>query len=204
MWCSCLACSKTLAVPSVQGYRLPQMQELGPYQSVGFFIFIYFIYYYYYFFFEPLVAGSSKTSLTSFSIVLCSQALRGLLFLGAFSAVQSVRHIEGTLWLEHYSVYWCISCLEAPRVGSYSVVQCVWCLMGQPLYCSAEDAGMWGERDSGDGSTRLTWLSCIILLPWLPGFSPWAFPTTIFSLTFPRSVSPQSTAALVLGLPHNP
>jgi len=45
MWCSCLACSKTLAVPSVQGYGLPQMQELGPYQSVGFFIFIYFIFY---------------------------------------------------------------------------------------------------------------------------------------------------------------
>ena len=155
MWCSCLACSKTLAVPSVQGYGLPQMQELGPYQSVGF-LFLFILFFIYLFIFEPLVAGSSKTSLTSFSIALCSQALRGLLFLGAFSAVQSIRHIEGTLWLEHYSVYWCISCLEAPRVGSYSVVQCVWCLMGQPLYCSAEDAGMWGERDSGDGSTRLT------------------------------------------------
>ena len=33
----------------------------------------------------------------------------------------------------------------APWVGSYSVVQCVRCLMGQPLYCSAAHAGMWGE-----------------------------------------------------------
>ena len=35
----------TLAVPSMQGNRLRLLQELGPYQSVGFFIFIYFIFY---------------------------------------------------------------------------------------------------------------------------------------------------------------
>ena len=34
----------------------------------------------------------------------------------------------------------------APWVGSYSVVHCVGCLMGQPLYCSAASAGVWGER----------------------------------------------------------
>ena len=33
-----------------------------------------------------------------------------------------------------------------PWVGSYSVVQCFRCLMVQPLYCPAADAGMWGER----------------------------------------------------------
>ena len=33
----------------------------------------------------------------------------------------------------------------APRQGSYSVVQCIRCLMCHPLYCSAAD-GMWGER----------------------------------------------------------
>jgi len=33
----------------------------------------------------------------------------------------------------------------APWVGSYSVVQCIRHLMGQPLYCSAADAGMWRE-----------------------------------------------------------
>ena len=34
------------------------------------------------------------------------------------------------------------------------------------------------------------------MLPWLPGFPPQAFPTTISSLTSPRSISPQSTASL--------
>ena len=38
----------------------------------------------------------------------------------------------------------------------------------------------------------------------LPGFPTAAFPTTISSLTSPQSVSPQSTAALALGLLHNP
>ena len=34
------------------------------------------------------------------------------------------------------------------------------------------------------------------MLPWLPAFPPPAFPTTISSLTSPRSISPQSTASL--------
>ena len=41
----------TLAAPSVQGHKLPQQQELWPYQS----------------FFEPLVAGDQKASLASLS-----------------------------------------------------------------------------------------------------------------------------------------
>ena len=55
----------------------------------------------------------------------------------------------------------------APWVGSYSVVQCVRCLMGQPLYCSAADTGKWGQRGYGDGSTpsvlpsMAAWLSSI-------------------------------------------
>ena len=60
--------------------------------------------------------------------------------------------------------------------------------MGQPLYCSAASAGVWREKGYGDVSTCYTWLSSIALLPWLPGFPPQAFPTTIFSLTFPQSV----------------
>ena len=36
--------------------------------------------------------------------------------------------------------------------GSYSVVQCIRCLVGQPLYCSDTNAGMWRERGCGDGS----------------------------------------------------
>ena len=38
----------------------------------------------------------------------------------------------------------------------------------------------------------------------MPGFPPQAFPTTVSSLTSPWSFSPQSTAALALGLLHNP
>ena len=43
--------------------------------------------------------------------------------------------------------------------------------MVQPLYCSAANAGMWGEGGYGDGSTHYMWLSSILLLPWLPGIS---------------------------------
>ena len=38
-------------------------------------------------------------------------------------------------------------------MGFYSTVQCVRHLMGQPLYCSAADAGVWRERGYGDGFT---------------------------------------------------
>ena len=76
--------------------------------------------------------------------------------------------------------------------------------MGQTLYCSAADAGTWRERRYGDGSTPYAWLSSITLFPWLPGFPPQAFPTTVPSLTSPQSVSLQLTAALTLGLLHNP
>ena len=61
-----------------------------------------------------------------------------------------------------------------------------------------------GERSYDDGSTRYTRLSSIALLPWLPGFPPQTFPTMISSLTSPQSISLESTAALALGLPHNP
>ena len=46
----------------------------------------------------------------------------------------------------------CQALKGAPWVGSYSVVQCIRHLMGQPLYCSAADAGLWGERGYGDAS----------------------------------------------------
>ena len=66
--------------------------------------------------------------------------------------------------------------------------------MGQPLYCWALVAGVWGEQGYGDGYTPYVWLSCISLLPWLPSFPPQAFSTTISSLTSAQSVPPQSTA----------
>ena len=53
---------------------------------------------------------------------------------GVLLCFQCIRHIEGSSWL-----------------GSYSVVQCLRCLMGQPLCCSA--AGLCGERGCGEGST---------------------------------------------------
>ena len=113
----------------------------------------------------------------SFSVARPIQALRGLPCLGSFSVVQCIRHIEGPAW-----------------VGSYSVVPSFRLWMGQPLYCSAANAGVWREA----------MVSSIALLPWLPGFPSQAFPTTISSLKSPRSVSVQSTAALTLRLLHNP
>jgi len=41
---------------------------------------------------------------------------------------------------------------EAPWVGSSSIVQCLRHLRGQPHYCSAASAGVWGDRGYGDGS----------------------------------------------------
>ena len=81
---------------------------------------------------------------------------------------------------------------------SCSVVQCVRCLTGQPLYCSEGSAGVRGERGYGDSSTHYALLSSITLLPRLPRFPPQAFPITISSLTSPPSISLQSTAALIL------
>ena len=42
------------------------------------------------------------------------------------------------------------------------------------------------------------------MLPWLPGFPPQAFPTTISALTSPQSISPQSTASLNSSCSHCP
>ena len=64
--------------------------------------------------------------------------------------------------------------------------------MGQPLYCSAADAGVCGERGYDDSSIPYPWLSNIALLPWLPGFPPQVFPATVSSLISPQSVSSPS------------
>ena len=89
-------------------------------------------------------------------------------------------------------------------MGPCFAVQWVRHLMDQPLYCSAAVAGVWGESSCGDGSAPYTWLGSIALLPWLPSFPPQAIPLTISPLAFPQSISPQSTAALTLGLLHTP
>ena len=72
----------------------------------------------------------------SFSVASPIQALRGLSCLGSFSLDQHIRHLQGH-----------------PRWDPL-VAQCVRGLMGQPLYCSAVDAGVCRERGYGDGSTH--------------------------------------------------
>ena len=72
-------------------------------------------------------------------------------------------------------------------MGSYSVVQGIRCLMGQPLHCSAANGGVWRER-------LWWWLKPLRvtqpypLLPWLPGFPSQACLTTISSLLSPQSI----------------
>ena len=91
----------------------------------------------------------------SFSVAPTIQAFKRIPYLGSFSVVWCVRHIEGAL-LTGTGVLLCRSAHQAlkgaPWVGSYSVVQCLRHLMGQPLYCSSAITGMWRERGYGDGS----------------------------------------------------
>ena len=138
----------------------------------------------------------------SFPVALPVQVLRGLLCLGSFSVVWLVRHIEGPPWLWSCSEDWCISHW---KMHPSWVLLCssLRHLMDRPLCCSAARAGVWGERGYGGWLHPLAWLSSVALPPWLPGFPPPAFPTTISSPTSPQSVSLQSTAALTLGLLHN-
>ena len=93
----------------------------------------------------------------SFSGSLHTQTLRRFPCLESFSVAPHVRHIEWPPQLGSHSVDQCIKALkEAPWVQSYSEVQCIRCLMGQPLYCSAANPGMWGERLYSYASTRYT------------------------------------------------
>ena len=86
-------------------------------------------------------------------------------------------------------------------MGSCSVVQWVRLLMGEPLSCSAADAGKWGERRL---VMALPPTHDSAVSPCFHGFPPQAFPSSVSSLPSPRSISPQSTAALALRLLHNP
>ena len=101
------------------------------------------------FFFKPLVAGDQKASLASLSPQLCPfWHLQGFLTWGPSLLFSGQAHraplhpLPGVLLCRsgHRALN------EAPWVGSYSVVQGVRRLMGQPLYCSAADAGVWRER----------------------------------------------------------
>ena len=87
-------------------------------------------------FFKPLVAGDQKVSLASLS-----------------SQLRQFRHLEGSLAWGPSLSFGHQAHRGAPWLGSYSADLRVRHLVGQPLYCSASDAGMWGERGYGDGST---------------------------------------------------
>ena len=126
-------------------------------------------------FFEPLVAGNQKASLATLSAALPIQALRGLLCRGRSLLFGSLAH------------------RGAPMGGR---------LMGQALCCSAANAGMSQGREAM-GMAPPPMSDSAVLLLWLPGFPPPAFPTIVSPLTSP-SISPQSTAALALGLLYNP
>ena len=105
----------------------------------------------------------------------------------------------------------------APWVGSYSVVQCIRHLMGQPLYCLATNAGLWGQRGHGDGSTlRVTqqyrlasmaaWLSSTgishhSLLPHIPSICLSAVNSSPLPGIAPQSLNSSSQPLCLLGDP---
>ena len=87
----------------------------------------------------------------SFSISPPVQALRGLPCLGFFCCSVCQVH-RGTPMA---GVLFCRSAHQALKVGSYSVVQCARCLMGQLSIVQLQVLAC-GERGYGDGSTPYT------------------------------------------------
>ena len=76
-------------------------------------------------------------------------------------------------------------------MGFCSVAQCIRHLMGQPLYCSAADAGV-GERQAMVMAPPTTHdLAVSPCFHGLLGFPPQVFPITVSSLTSPQSTSLQ-------------
>ena len=78
---------------------------------------------------------------------------------------------------------WVLKHCKGHWVGSYSVVPCIRCLMGQPLYLSAADAGMWGEAmvmaspTMGDSEVLSCFHGCLAFLyRHFPPQSPPSYP----------------------------
>ena len=121
-----MAC-RDLAVPSVQGHRLPPSQELWPYQNLFLSLLELAIR-------RPLWpvflhhsthSGTKRAPLPG--VLLCCsacQAHRGAPLAGVLLCRLAFQALKGAHW-----------------VGSYSVVQCVRSLMDQSVYCSAANAG---------------------------------------------------------------
>ena len=120
----------TLAAQSVQAHEMPSLQELWPYQS----IFLSLLYLEIRRPLWPVFVHSSTHSGTyrGPSLLFPHQAHRGAPLTEVLLCSLAHQSLKG-----------------APWVGSYSVVQCDRHLMGQPLYCSAANAGLCvvaGER----------------------------------------------------------
>ena len=112
-----------------------------------------------------------------FSVALPVQALRGPPCLVSFCCSECQAHRGAPLdgFLLCSSAHWSLK--GVPWVGSYCVVQCTRDLMGQPLYGSAANAGVWGERGEGDGSPQYVWLSSTAFLHrYFPPQSPASHP----------------------------
>ena len=88
-------------------------------------------------------------------------------------------------------------------LGFYSIDECIRHLKEHPGWCPTlffsvtgiwwaslsivvtADASICGERGYGNYSIPYMWLSDIALLPWMPGFPPHMYPSTVFSLAPP-------------------
>jgi len=137
-----------------------------------------------------------------FSIALAVQALRQLPCLGSFS-VPHQTHRGAPLGGVLLCRLACWALKGGPWVGSYSVVQCVRHLIGQPLYCSAADAGLCGKRlwwwlhpvhvtQQYHLASMAAWLSSTgISPPWSPPSHPLDCICTVNSSPSP-GIAPQS------------
>ena len=99
----------------------------------------------------------------------------------------------------------CQALKGAPWVENYSVVLGIRHLMGQPLYCSAANAGVGAEGEAMVMAPLSTRGSEVLpCFHGCPAFLHWRLNTMISSLTSHCSISPQSIAAQALGLFHTP
>lgn len=124
-----IAVAGDLGMPTVQGHGLTHDRELWPYQCL----------------FQPLVAGNQKPLFWPvFFHSLDHSGTYTAPLPGVFLCFQCVRYMRVPLL--SYLVDRRTRHLKWHAVGGPTLgVQCNRYLMGQPLNCSAVNAGMWGE-----------------------------------------------------------
>ena len=150
---SCLAC-RALAALRVPGHRLPPCRSHGPVRvfsrpsccrpSEGLFG-------QYFSVAPPIQHLEGSLAWSPFLLFCVSGTQRGppgwgpTLYVGVSGAYRGA--LAGVL----LCTWECQALTGAPWLGSYFVVQSVRRLMGQPLCCSAADAGIWEERGCDGG-----------------------------------------------------